>query len=89
MSTDVLEIVFWDVQHGSIRTPNGLNIVQDLGIGSYSSDEKFSPLLHLKSKYKVEGLDEVIISHPHKDHIQDIINFDRLKPRVVIPQLRF
>lgn len=86
MSTGVLEIIFWDVQHGSsvfIRTPNGLNIVQDLGIGSYSGDEKFSPLLHLKSKHKVESLDEVIISHPHKDHIQDIINFDRLKPRVL------
>ncbi|ODS37411.1 MAG: hypothetical protein A7316_09440 [Candidatus Altiarchaeales archaeon WOR_SM1_86-2] len=32
-----LEIVFWDVQHGSatyIKTPNGKHIVQDLGTGS-------------------------------------------------------
>lgn len=86
MSSGALEIVFWDVQHGCaafIRTPNGLHIVQDLGTGSYGGDEEFSPLLHLKSKYKVERLDEVIISHPHKDHIQDIMNFEGLNPRVL------
>lgn len=81
-----LEIVFWDVQHGSatyIKTPNGKHIVQDLGVGSYGKkDQKFSPLLHLKNKYGVVQLDQVIITHPHKDHIGDILNFDALYPRL-------
>lgn len=83
-----LEIVFWDVQHGSatyIKTPNGIHIVQDLGTGSYeTNNKKFSPLLHLKNKYGIEKLDYVIITHPHKDHIDDIMNFYELSPRVLL-----
>jgi len=79
-----LEIVFWDVQHGNatyIRTPNETHIVQDVGIGSYGMNNKvFSPLLHLKSKYGVSRLDYVIVTHPHRDHIADIMNFDQLSP---------
>lgn len=82
-----LEIVFWDVQHGSatyIKTPNGKHIVKDLGIGKYeTNDQKFSPLLHLKHKWGVSKLDAVIISHPHKDHIEDIMNFEELSPVVL------
>ena len=82
-----LEIVFWDVQHGNasyIKTPNGKHIVCDLGTGSYeSSSKEFSPLLHLKNKYGVTKLDWVIISHPHKDHISDIVNFDKLSPTIL------
>jgi beta-lactamase superfamily II metal-dependent hydrolase len=83
-----LELVFWDVQHGSatyVKTPNGKHMVQDLGTGSYeSSDKEFSPLLHLKNKYRVAQLDHVTITHPHKDHIYDIVNFDALSPRVLL-----
>lgn len=82
-----LKIIFWDVQHGSatyIKTPNGKHIVQDLGDGSYDkSDVKFSPLLHLKKNYGVNQVDQVIITHPHKDHIDDIANFDEVSPRVL------
>jgi len=82
-----LEIVFWDVKHGSstyIKTPNGKHIVCDLGVGSYeSSDEAFSPLLHLKNRWAVKQLDMVIITHPHKDHINDIMNFEQLSPKVL------
>lgn len=82
-----LEIVFWDAQHGNasyIKTPNGTHIVCDLGTGSYESGKKeFSPLLHLKNKYGVQQLDYVIITHPHKDHIDDILNFDKLSPRTL------
>ncbi|MFW6129473.1 MAG: ComEC/Rec2 family competence protein [Candidatus Aminicenantaceae bacterium] len=82
-----LEIVIWDVQHGNgifIKTPNGTYAVKDLGSGSYSSGKgDFSPLLHIKEKYGIERLDYVIISHPHKDHISDIMNFDDLSPRVL------
>lgn len=80
-------MVFWDVQHGNatyIKTPNNTHIVQDLGTGSYGSDNKeFSPLLHLKNKYGIKQLDYIIISHPHKDHINDIMSFDSLSPRVL------
>lgn len=84
----MLIIVIWDVQHGSaayIRTPNGKHIVIDLGVGSYNdNNEAFSPLLHLKNNWNVHQLDEVIITHPHADHIDDIFNFDELSPRVLL-----
>jgi beta-lactamase superfamily II metal-dependent hydrolase len=80
----VLYLKVWDVIHGSavyIKTPNGKHIVIDLGVGSISTgSESFSPLLYLKDKMKINRLDEVIITHPHGDHIRDICNFDVLEP---------
>jgi competence protein ComEC len=32
----------------------------------------------------VERLDLVVITHPHRDHIDDIFNFDRLYPRAIL-----
>jgi len=80
------QVVFWDVQHGNavyINTPNNRHIVIDLGIGSYSSGEEFSPLQHLKYTYNIDRLDYVIITHPHLDHIDDILNFDSLNPKTL------
>lgn len=86
MSSQV-EMVFWDVQHGHatyIKTPNNKHIAIDLGIGDYSGkDTAFSPLKHLKYKYGIQQLDYVIITHPHLDHIDDIMNFDLLCPKVL------
>ena len=83
----MLTIRIWDVQHGSaayIRTPAPKHIVNDLGIGSYEIESRtFSPLVHLKRKLGISQLDEVIISHPHGDHLDDILNFDLLTPRVL------
>lgn len=82
-----VEIVFWDVQHGHstyIKTPNNRHIVIDLGIGDYSgNNQNFSPLRHLRTNYNVQQLDYVIITHPHLDHIDDILNFDLLNPKVL------
>jgi competence protein ComEC len=79
-------VVFWDVQHGHstyIQTPNNRHIVVDLGTGDYSGKNlEFSPLKHLKYKCGVKQLDYVIITHPHLDHIDDILNFDLLSPKV-------
>lgn len=79
-------VVFWDVQHGHstyIQTPNNRHIVVDLGTGDYSGKNlEFSPLRHLKYKCGVQQLDYVIITHPHLDHIDDILNFDLLNPKV-------
>lgn len=81
----MMELVIWDVQHGSaayLKTPAGKHIVIDLGSGDYSGkDVTFSPLMHLKNKYGVQQLDRVIITHPHTDHIDDIMNFETLNPK--------
>ena len=83
----MLEMVFWDVQHGNstyIKTPGNKHIVIDLGVGSYiGRNTNFSPLLHLKKIYQISSIDEVIITHPHTDHIDDILNFDELNPKVL------
>lgn len=82
----MLNFVFWDVQHGSaayICTPNGKHIAVDLGTGSYQSKKEFSPLLHLKNKYGVKQLDGLIITHPHRDHLDDIFNLKEVMPRFV------
>jgi beta-lactamase superfamily II metal-dependent hydrolase len=65
----MLEITIWDVQHGNaayIKTPNNRNIAVDLGAG-----ESFSPLRELYAR-TVRQLDWVVITHPHRDHIEEI-----------------
>ena len=74
-----LTFITWDVQHGSaayINTPNNKRIAIDLGAG------EFSPLRHILAN-GIAQLDEVIITHPHLDHIEDILNFDLLNPQVL------
>lgn len=76
-----LILKIWDVKHGSaglIRTPKGHYVIFDAGVGNYSkNNEEFSPIGYLKSK---EGndffIDLIIITHPDKDHIQDLVNLD-------------
>ncbi len=88
MANGELTCVFWDVQHGSaayINTPANEHIVIDLGVGSYQpANLQFSPLLHLKQRYGVQQLDGVVITHPHRDHLDDIGNFGQLRPRVLV-----
>ncbi|KNZ68182.1 hypothetical protein Tfer_3284 [Thermincola ferriacetica] len=83
----MLEIMIWDVQHGSAtyaKTPEGKHFVIDLGTGSFVGDnDEFSPLLHLKNNYGITSIDEVIITHPHTDHLDDIFNFDKLSPKAL------
>jgi len=76
----MVEITVWDVQHGSaayIKTPNNRHLVVDLGDG-----ENFSPLRTLKA-LGVKQLDAVVITHPHRDHMDDIPNFRLLTPRTL------
>jgi beta-lactamase superfamily II metal-dependent hydrolase len=88
MANGELTCVFWDVQHGSaayINTPANEHLVIDLGVGSYKeANLQFSPLLHLKRRYGVQRLDGVVITHPHRDHLDDIGNFGELSPRVLV-----
>ena len=72
-----LRLLVWNVQHGSaayIQTPNGKHIALDLGAG-----DAFSPLAHLWQQ-GIRKLDHVTITHPHMDHIDDILNFDAMDP---------
>ena len=74
-----LQLIVWNVQHGSaayIQTPNGKHIVIDLGAG-----DAFSPLKHLRQN-GIRNIDHVTITHPHMDHIEDILNlnFDVFAP---------
>ena len=83
-----LKIIVWDVQHGNaiyMKTPNGRNVMFDIGTGSYDDGSEFSPLKYLKDKWSLDCLHYLVISHPHADHISDIRNmFDLdLKPRVL------
>ena len=77
-----LRFITWNVEHGSaalIRTPNGQQIAIDLG-----ADAGFSPLQHMKYRMGIDQLDKVIITHPHMDHIEDVLNFDLLSPRILM-----
>jgi len=85
MSTQV-EMIFWDVQHGHstfIRTPNNKTVIIDLGTGDYSGKNSFfSPLIHLRRNYNLTKIDYLVITHPHLDHIDDILNIPLFSPTV-------
>jgi len=82
----IIEMVFWDVQHGNatyIKTPNGRHIIFDLGTGDYSGKNfTFSPLMHLRRNYNVNQIDYLVITHPQLDHINDILNIGYFSPKV-------
>lgn len=74
-----LEIIVHNVGHGQAIhafTPNGQTIVIDLG----SSDD-FSPLKWLRSK--TTRIDSLVITHPHEDHIREVLELERQGLEVV------
>lgn len=76
-----LKLILWDVQHGSaayIHTPNGKHLAIDLGAGD-AEHGGFSPLQYLNGKGIV--FDHLTITHPHLDHIDDILNLR--SPRIL------
>ncbi len=83
MTENKLQIVTWNVAHGSAsyaKTPNGRSILFDAG-----SSEEFSPANWLYEKYGLRETDLFILSHTHADHISDIENVGNLiKPKVLI-----
>jgi len=77
---------FWDVQHGHATTvisPNGRVFVVDLGQGSLGSFGAFSPLNTLY-KEGFQTIECLIISHPHLDHIDDILNLKKFDLRTLM-----
>jgi len=73
-----LEIIIWDVNHGnsaSIKLPNGKILMLDCAANPVT---EFSPIYQTKRHWG--HLDCLNISHPHLDHISDILNIDYMKP---------
>ena len=73
MTDHNLMFTLWDVGHGVsiwIRTPNGSNHWIDLGRTS-----EFSPSEHVGRAYRVSEIDYLVISHPDKDHLEDLPQF--------------
>lgn len=82
----MLTVMIWDVDHGSaayIKTPNGKHIAIDLGVGDMSSGREFSPLRHLKTNYGVNNLDKLVVTHPHRDHLDDVGNVSLVSPNLL------
>lgn len=80
----IAKMTVWNVQLGlaiHIKAPNGKYIVIDLGTGTEESGN-ISPLKQLK----FEDIAFMILTHPHLDHIDDILNFDINRPKVLLRQ---
>ena len=80
-----MKIIFYDVEHGScchIITPKNMHILVDIGSKTQSSIVR-----HINRKYfggRGGHIDELIITHPHEDHIYDLPNLNAiLSPRVL------
>ena len=73
MTDHKLMFTLWDVGHGVsiwIKTPNGSNHWIDLG-----RTPEFSPSEHVGRAYRVSEIDYLVISHPDKDHLEDLPQF--------------
>ena len=53
-----------------IKTPNGANYWIDLG-----RTPEFSPSEHVARAYRISDIDYLVISHPDKDHLEDLAQF--------------
>lgn len=79
--TKIATMTVWNVQLGlavHVKAPNGKFIVIDLGTGSVQCGTA-SPL----SKLRYENIAYMIITHPHLDHIDDILHFEDNPPAIL------
>ncbi len=80
-----MKIIFYDVEHGScchIITPKNQHILVDVGSKTNSSIVE-----HINEKYfgNLGGqIDELIITHPHEDHIYDLPKLYKILPPRVL-----
>lgn len=74
----------WNVELGlaiHIKTPNGKYVVIDLG-----ASKEVSPAVELNKIMKYEPgsyVQYMILTHPHKDHFDDILHVNLVHPRVL------
>lgn len=67
------DLYIWDVGQGAslyVQTPNQQNIVIDCG-----ASDSFSPAQYIRA-CNINQIDNLIVSHPHEDHINDILNIE-------------
>jgi beta-lactamase superfamily II metal-dependent hydrolase len=78
MAAGTVQIVVWNVAHGSaiyVKTPNSRSILLDAG----SSDD-FSPARWLHARQGLTALDLFVLSHHHPGHVRDLANVHQLTP---------
>lgn len=80
-----MQITVWDVEHGlavHVESPNGKMFVVDLGHSDVLGGQGTkSPLDQLRGRGYGAKIDELIITHPHRDHLDEIANLGNdLKP---------
>ena len=85
MDSNTMKIIFYDVEHGScthIITPNHKHILIDVGS---KTDKSIVDYICAKYFYGQNGrIDELIITHPHEDHIYELPNvYNRLRPKIL------
>jgi len=85
----MLYLRIWDVKRGNaiyIKTPT-VNISRWISAPVRFQAGRYiqSPALS-QDKMRIDKLDEVIITHPHPDHISDICNFLTLNPKFYVVQ---
>lgn len=83
-SKHVLDIRVWDVEHGSAAFMHAgrKSVVIDCG----ANRGEWSPLRWITgSRFGVNNIDYLVISHPHHDHIEDLHVMDELDlaPRIL------
>lgn len=70
MAINIMRMIVWDVKKGnaiSLHLPNGRVVMVDCG----ASDD-YSPVSELHSKCGVDTIHELIVTHPHADHMADL-----------------
>lgn len=73
-----LDLRLWDVKRGTAIWADAAD--KDVVIDMGASD--FSPLEYLSDRYGVREINYMIVTHPHQDHIEDVIRYEDLDLRV-------
>lgn len=84
-----MQITVWDVEQGlavHVESPNGKMFVVDLGRSDVLGGQGTkSPLDQLRGRGYGAKIDELIITHPHRDHLDEIANLGKdLSPKVLV-----
>lgn len=73
-----LDLRLWDVERGTAIWADAADkdVVIDMGAS------EFSPLEHVSSRYGVRKINFMVVTHPHQDHIEDVVRYEDLNIRV-------
>lgn len=80
-----VEFIFHNVEHGNathIKSPNGKYIVIDLGATPDLFGLRKTPLEQLIDQ-NIRNINYLAITHPHRDHIDDILNLNKIMPSIL------